>query len=150
MKSYLVFLKWYNKVFDILALYSTRMILLVFHFRCPKMPPSLTTEVYSSDMLDRAIANIEMIMSTGSLENEAKRYDELKLPHLGYIRINKYLALHSDSNQSYITGQQAQLQCQTSLPQRNQHGNLQKRSKLGKIIVYSAYLLVSKFSWYIF
>ena len=45
------------------------------------MPPSLTTEVYSSDMLDRAIANIEMIMSTGSLENEAKRYDELKLPH---------------------------------------------------------------------
>ena len=90
MKSYLVFLKWYNKDFYILlgssnvfTLYSTRMILLVFHFRCPKMPPSLTTEVYSSDMLDRAIANIEMIMSTGSLENEAKRYDELKLPHLG-------------------------------------------------------------------
>ena len=51
------------------------------------MPPSLTTEVYSSDMLDRAIANIEMIMSTGSLENEAKRYDELKLPHSRYIRI---------------------------------------------------------------
>ena len=66
---------------NVFTLYSTRIILLVFHFRCSKMPPSLTTEVYSSDMLDRAIANIEMIMSTGSLENEAKRYDELKLPH---------------------------------------------------------------------
>ena len=66
---------------NVFTLYSTRIILLAFHFRCSIMPPSLTTEVYSSDMLDRAIANIEMIMSTGSLENDAKRYDELKLPH---------------------------------------------------------------------
>ena len=63
---------------NVFILHSTKMILLVFHFRCPKMSPNLTADVYSSDMLDRAIANIEMIMSTGSLENEAKRYAELK------------------------------------------------------------------------
>ena len=38
----------------------------------------LTSDVYSSDMLDRAMANIEMIMSTGSLEHEVKRYAESK------------------------------------------------------------------------
>ena len=65
---------------DTFFLYSTILILLVFHFRCPKMK-MLTSDVYSSDMLDRAMANIETIMSTGSLEHEVKRYAESKLAH---------------------------------------------------------------------
>ena len=124
-------------------LYSPILILLVFHFRCPKMK-MLTSDVYSSDMLDRAMANIEMIMSTGSLEHEVKRYAKSKFAHWRsmYIIFSAAFSL-TNSYQFYITGQQAQLQCQTLFPQRNQHGNLQKRSKLGKIISDSAYLLVS-------